>query len=428
MSDSNALNQVKAARLNSTLSNIGVYASKAISQAARDNPDIINMSIGEPAFGPPAHLLAEIAQIDLTQEAFLSSAKRYEHSLGSLALRQAIADWYLRRYNLKVNPTTEVLITHGGVEAVALAILCCSDPGDTLAITDPSYMLYERTLLALGRQPRRFSRPVGNAEFTSLIDSDPVFRHQLGGAKAVIVNSPENPSGYVLSADEWRGLMQCAERCGAWLIHDEVYDSMTFERPHYPARSFDPQASRTVLANSFSKKFGIPGLRIGWLVGSAEFIATASKIHDYLVLGVNRQYEQIALRILQDAQADDWLADRKKMLHSRIRQAKQQLTPSQGFNWPRSPMGGMFLFPCVRGLYQRLPLAQQQRFATVGESVADYLLRVAQVATVPGIIYGQSCADHIRAVLCCDEPTFHTALKRLAHGHHSTLTHKLELP
>ncbi|ANJ99447.1 pyridoxal phosphate-dependent aminotransferase [Serratia plymuthica] len=428
MKEPNALDQVKPALLNSTLSDIGVYVSKAISQAARDNPDIMNMSIGEPAFGPPAHLLAEIAQTDLTQEAFLSSAKRYGHSLGSLALRQAIADWYLRRYNLKINPETEVLITHGGVEAVALAILCCSNPGDTLAITDPSYMLYERALLALGRQPRRFSRPVGDAEFTDLIDSDPSFRSQLGGAKAVIVNSPENPSGYVLSAEEWQQLMRCAERSGAWIIHDEVYDSMAFNRPHYPARSFDPLASRTVLANSFSKKFGIPGLRIGWLVGSAEFIATASKTHDYLVLGVNRQYEQIALRILQDAQTDDWLADKQKMLHSRIRLAKQRLTPTLGFSWPRSPMGGMFLFPCVRGLYQRLPPAQRQRFATVGESAADYLLQVARVATVPGIIYGQSCADHIRIVLCCDEPTFHTALERLANCHHATLAQKLELP
>lgn len=83
MKEPNALDQVKPALLNSTLSDIGVYVSKAISQAARDNPDIMNMSIGEPAFGPPAHLLAEIAQTDLTQEAFLSSAKRYGHSLGS---------------------------------------------------------------------------------------------------------------------------------------------------------------------------------------------------------------------------------------------------------------------------------------------------------------------------------------------------------
>ncbi|AGE24458.1 aminotransferase class i and ii [Pseudomonas poae RE*1-1-14] len=416
------LREVKQAHLNSTLSSISVYASKAISQAAREKPDIMNMSIGEPAFGPPAHLLAEIARTDLSQEAFLSSAKRYGHSLGSLALRQAVADWYLRRYNLKVNAETEVLITHGGVEAVALAILCCSNAGDTVAITDPSYMLYERALLTLGRQPKRFSRPIHDEEFIKLIDNNPAFRTHLGGAKAVIVNSPENPSGYVLSADEWQQLMYCAERSGAWVIHDEVYDSMVFDRPHYPARAFDPQASRTVLANSFSKKFGIPGLRIGWLVGSAQFISAACKTHDYLVLGVNRQYEQIALRILQDAKIDEWLAEQQVMLHSRIYLAKQHLTSALGFNWPRSPMGGMFLFPCVRGLYQRLPLAQQQRFATVGESVADYLLQVARVATVPGIIYGEDCADHIRIVLCCDEATFYTALERMANCQHTTVT------
>lgn len=121
-----------APRLNPTLSSLGVYASKAISQAAKENPAILNMSIGEPVFGPPEHLLADIARDDLSPGAFLASAKHYGPSGGSPELREAVADWYRRRYGLHIDPLREILITHGGVEAVALAILCCSQPGEAV--------------------------------------------------------------------------------------------------------------------------------------------------------------------------------------------------------------------------------------------------------------------------------------------------------
>lgn len=404
MTQSSPSGASRPASLNPELSRLGVYASKAISQAAKNNPAILDMSIGEPAFGPPAHLMSAIAREDLSAEAFLAGAKHYGPSSGSLALRQTIADWYCRRYGLHLDPQTEILITHGGVEAVALAILCCTQSGESVTVTEPSYMLYERALLALGRRVHHLHRD----------NVSPALGQQaLPATSAMIINSPENPSGYMFDDAEWEALLASARRQGSWLIHDEVYDTMAFGRHHRPARLFDPKGERTLLVNSLSKKFGTPGLRIGWLVGNPEFIAVASKANDYLILSVNQQYERIAHRMLSDPLCDSWLQERCAMLNRRVEYALQRLTAAKGFQWPHRPMGGMFLFPNVQGLFAALPPAQRQRFSTPGECVADYLLNDLQIATVPGIIYGVSCAAHIRLVLGCDDAQFTEAMARL---------------
>ncbi|WP_312413810.1 pyridoxal phosphate-dependent aminotransferase [Pseudescherichia sp.] len=400
MTPPNVFNPTLSPPLNPSLANLGVYASKAISQAAKDNPAILNMSIGEPAFGPPAHLMAAIAREDLSAETFLVSAKHYGPSAGSTELRQAIADWYQRRYGLHIDPEREILITHGGVEAVALAILCCTRPGEQVTVTEPSYMLYERALTALGRGVNRLYRERMGEQCTA-------------ETPAIVVNSPENPSGYMFDDAEWQALLAQAQRQGSWIIHDEVYDTMSFGRPHRPVRLFDLPGERTVLVNSLSKKFGTPGLRIGWLVGNPEFIAAASKASDYLILSVNQQYERIALRMLSDPLCDAWLTERSQALSQRAEQAMQRLTEATGFRWPHRPMGGMFLFPNVRQLFDALTPEQQRRCPTVGECVADYLLHKMQIATVPGIIYGERCAEHIRIVMGCDDATFAEVLARL---------------
>lgn len=398
--------------LNASLVEMGPYASKGISQAAKADPSVVNLSIGEPAFGPPEGLLPSIAEEDLSLAAFLASVKSYETTRGALRLRVAIADWYRRRDGLEIDPEREILVTHGGVEALSLALLACTTPGDGVAVSDPSYMLYDRALRTLGRRPIRFSRPPAEQEYRSLAEADSGLRKSLAGARALVINSPENPTGYVLDSAEWPLLLDAVAGANAWLIHDEVYDSMAYGRRHFPARAFDPLGERTLLVNSFSKKFGMPGLRIGWLIGRPAVIEQACKAHDYLLLGVNRQYEQIAARVLEYSALDGWLDSQRARIAERVRRAMEVLTTEAGFHWNRMPMGGMFLFPDVSGLQTRC--APGTPGATAGERVAHHLLHAVRLATVPGIVYGDQVANHLRMVLCSDDTSFDEALRRLA--------------
>ncbi|MDE1462457.1 pyridoxal phosphate-dependent aminotransferase [Spartinivicinus sp. A2-2] len=385
-----------------------IYASKAISLKAKANPSVANLSFGEPVFGPPEHLLESIGSEDLSLSAFLDGAKRYEDPRGSLALRQAIANWYAKRYGLIVDPEREVMVTHGGVEAITLALLATTSAGDRVAISDPSYMLYARTIKTLERQPWSLVRSGGNHEYAEALETE-----SLEGVRAMIVNSPENPTGYVASVTDWQTINRKTVAEGCWLIHDEVYDAMDFQRPHQPAGASQALAENAILINSFSKKFGLPGLRIGWIVAPAQVIEQAAKAHDYLYLGVNIQYEAIACRLLSDNQAFHWLDGMAMMMKNRCQIALQTLTEAKGYRWPRQPSGAMFLFPEVSGLYQRLPTSFQSQANTSGEAVANYLLQECKVAAVPGAVYGSQGDNHIRLVLCTPEDVFQQAMQRM---------------
>lgn len=395
--------------LNPVLTEMDIYASKAISLKAKADPSIANLSFGEPVFGPPEHLLQDIEQQDLSLSAFMDASKRYEDPRGSLALRQAIAAWYLEHYGLKLDPAKEIMVTHGGVEAITLSLLVTTKAHDQVAVSDPSYMLYARTIKTLERRALRIPRPAGNHEYVSMLAE----HGSLEGVAALIVNSPENPTGYVASQEDWAAIGEAAAKSGTWIIHDEVYDAMHFARPHQPARMVSSLAKKAIIINSFSKKFGLPGLRIGWMVAPAAIIDEAAKAHDYLYLGVNIQYERIAQRLLSDPAKSSWLENMASNVAQRCERAVSTLTQDKGYLWPRKPLGAMFLFPDVSLLYRRIPENYRQAGRPAGDAVAQYLLEERGVAVVPGSVYGPQGDNHVRLVLCTPNDVFENALKRM---------------
>ena len=397
--------------INTSTQSVAAYASKAISGRAKADPAIANLAIGEPEFGPPAHLTETIRSLHLTYGSLMNAVKAYEQSRGLRELRCAIADWYLNRYNYHVDPDSELLITHGGVEAIALAILCTSDPGDTILITDPTYMLYGRSIQTLARTAVSITRRPGSEYLGMLSEAgDSTVSKR---TRALIVNSPENPTGYVISGEEWKALAKFAEAHNLWIVHDEVYDTMAFGRSHVPARGVEGLADRAILVNSFSKKFGVPGLRIGWLCAKPEVISLAAKLHDYLYLGVNILFEHVALTLITDESAKSWLDDQMRMLKARTKYIVESLTAEEGFGWERLPLGGMFGFPNVDVIGRRLPQHYLERHRYCGDAVAEFLLDQHKVAVVPGSTYGSQGNECIRLVLCGGDATLQSAIDRL---------------
>ncbi|NVJ96887.1 MAG: pyridoxal phosphate-dependent aminotransferase [Alphaproteobacteria bacterium] len=376
---------------------------------ARQIPGAINLAFGEPHFGPHPGARERISSEALNWETFLSTCKKYEQSRGMKALREAIADYYARRYGMKVDPENEILITHGGVEAINLAALITCDPGDTILLTDPSYMLYQRALATLGRHPLALTRTPGEHEYAALEQAS---KDGFPKARAILVNSPENPTGYVMSQKDMAALSKIAQEHNLWVIHDEVYDSMAFARRHLPARSISGLENRTILINSFSKKYGMPGLRIGWLCGPAEAIDLAAKLHDFMYLGVNQFAETCALQLIRDETGDRWMDETAELLATRAQGLMNTLTPELGFEWLRSPMGAMFAFPSVTRLAKERRLTPTSN--GLGDAVAHYLLGTKMIATIPGYVYGRSGQDCLRIITCSDADTFERGLKALA--------------
>lgn len=398
-------------QLSSQLLSLDGYATKAMAEKARAIPGAINLAFGEPAFGPPETSRYTIENDELTWDVFHESSKRYEKNRGLPELRVAIADYYARRYGLHVDPETEILITHGGVEAINLAALVVSDPADKILITDPTYMLYQRAIRTLGREPVCVSRAIEEHEYETLEGAAVTD----GNTRALIVNSPENPSGYVASRNDFEALRCFSEKRDLWIIHDEVYDSMAFARPHIPARSIKGLRDRSILINSFSKKYGVPGLRIGWMCAPKAVIDLAAKLHDFMYLGVNILSERIALRMISDTEADSWMDETARMLGKRADRLRDVLGDGSGFSWPRQPQGGMFAFPDASGLVTEKQLLNADGEAGGnGALAADWLLKNKKLVSIPGHVYGPASDDCIRLILCSEETVFEQGLEALS--------------
>lgn len=395
--------------LNKKITELAEYASKSISRKAKELGDVCALSFGEPYFGPPESAKAAIEK-NLNYDAYVSTLKRYEEPRGSLELRQEISRWYADNYGIAVCPDSEILVTHGGVEAITLSVMCTTSAGDSVLVSDPSYMLYSRNITVLERSVEPLRRGPNSHEYQAALKDKNTSSSQ---PNLMIINSPENPSGYVLSEEDWQAVADYAEQNQTWVLHDEVYDSMAFERPHLPAVANDKLRERTIMINSFSKKFGLPGLRIGWMVAPAELIDQAAKLHDYMYLGVGILNEKTAIAVLQSETAE-WLETNCDEIRDRANIAVTTLTKDLGFNWCRSPLGAMFLFPEVSGLYERIPQKYKDEFDSKGEAVANYLLLEKGVATVPGNVYGEDSANYIRLVLCTPRDEFDLAMERLA--------------
>lgn len=388
------------------------YPTKNISFRARAMKDVIDLSFGQPTFGPPDEVVRrDFAQI-LDTSHVVRSIKRYEGSLGSLSLRRAVSDYYQSRYNLAIDPETEILITNGGSEAVTLALLATTNCGDAIAVVDPSYVLYSSAIESLGRRVERLGRsPLGlgfeSASADSPLHIDP------DKTSAIIINSPENPSGYVLSVDDWNLIDSRFSMTGKWVIHDEVYDAFAFDRPHFPALCRISNRDNVILVNSFSKKFGVPGLRIGWLIGNPDFISLASKLHDYHYLGINIVNEEIGAALLKFAIESNWLDSIRDMLAENRTIVTNALSSRLGFRWDYKPMGAMFAFPNVSEVPFRSKRDRQTVSSGAGTEFANWALDTCRVALTPGVPYGKDYDGFVRLTTCVDAAELRNAMDRL---------------
>ena len=391
--------------LNPRVQALGPYASKSIARRVESDSRVISLSIGEPAFGPPPAVGARLEEI-VRAKPFVGELKRYEVARGSSSLRQAISGYSHRFFGLAVDPDRQVLVTHGGAGALTAAILAVSNPGDEVLIGDPSYMLYERLLTVLGRTPRRIPRKSTEGY---RYDLDRVASLVVSNTAAIIVNSPENPTGYVSPDDELLGLVAICERNGMTFIHDEVYDQWNFTGRHTPSARLAGFGS-VAQVNSMSKKFGVPGLRVGWLASSEAIVGAAAKAQEYTMLAVNSFSERVAEALLECPDVEAWFGETRSMLKERVALVEKTLSPIPGIEF-RSPVsGGMFAFPTVSALAQKLHLPGA---SPPGDVFTEWLLAEAGVAVVPGGVYGREGEGSIRLVVSGREGELREALSRI---------------
>lgn len=365
--------------MNHTLRALKPHPSKALHDAIQGVVGMIDLTVAEPDFGPPDRLRKHVALLAATA----TSVDGYADSRGRLDLRIAIAERYGRRYGIDIDPQC-VLVTFGAAEAIWLSIFCATDTGAEILMPDPCYMLYEPVTLALGRIAVRIraTQPGGVITATDLA------QHCTSMTQLIIINSPANPSGNVHDRQNLGEIAAFARRRGITVMHDEVFDDFAY-------CEFTPLLSvgsieRTILVNSISKRYGMTGWRLGWMVAAPDFINEAVKAHTFFTLAAPAIIQDAVAPFINDEETERTVAERAVEVRARMHRfcaAMESFVPL------KLPAGGFYVFPDVTAIDSVIGRADHR---TPGERVAQWLLERCKVAAVPGIAFGPAGAGHVR--------------------------------
>jgi len=234
--------------------------------------------------------------------------------MGIAPLRQAIARQRLRHFGIEYDPDAEVLVTVGATEAIAGAVLGLVEPDSDVLLIEPFYDSYSPVVAMAGA--RRVVVPMVADGRGFAVDGDAVRRALTPRTRALIVNSPHNPTGAVLSEAELAAIAQIAVAADLLVITDEVYEHLVFDgRRHLPLAGFDGMAERTVTISSAAKMFNCTGWKIGWACGPAELIGGVRAAKQYLSYVGGAPF-QPAVALALDTQ-DAWVADLRGALQAR---------------------------------------------------------------------------------------------------------------
>ena len=245
----------------------------------------INLSQGFPDFDPPRPLLDALSKVAY------GGPHQYSVTYGAQNLREAIAGKHARTVGYAVDPDTQVLVTCGGTEAMMCAMMTVCDPGDKVLVFSPFYENYGADAILSGAEPIYVPLVPPAYDFDlGLIEQG--FRD---GAKAMVICNPSNPCGKVFTRKELSDIAALAIQYDAYIITDEVYEHMVYApAEHICMAALPGMAERTIVCNSLSKTFSITGWRLGYVVGPADVVEMAKKVHDFLTVGAPAPLQEAA--------------------------------------------------------------------------------------------------------------------------------------
>jgi aspartate/methionine/tyrosine aminotransferase len=321
----------------------------------------VNFAQGFPDFDPPPEIV-EAARAALTAG---GPYHQYATTWGALALRQAVAEKKSAEWGRPVDPDAEVTVACGATESMMAAMLAAVDPGDEVVVFEPFYENYGPDCILSGAQPRYVAlRPPDWA-----FDPDELRAAFGPRTRAIVVNTPHNPTGKVYTRDELELVADLCREHDAIAITDEIYEHMVYEGEHVSIATLPGMAERTITISGASKTYSVTGWRIGWLIAPPALTDGIRKVHDFLTVGAAHPLQIAVASALRfppafyDALVEEY-RERRAALLAGLREC--------GFD-PNPPAGAYYVMAGI----QRLTDMDDVAFA-------QHLVRTAAVATVPG--------------------------------------------
>jgi aminotransferase len=363
-----------------------------VKELKRAGQEVISLSAGEPDFVTPEHIRA------YARQALDDGYTFYSDTAGLLELRQALAEKLERDNNIAADPKKEIVVTVGGKEAIFTAMMATVNPGDEVIVSDPCWVSYVPCIELAGGRPVYL--PLSESEGFR-IPIDRLGKLLSARTKMLIINSPTNPTGSIVSRSDLEAVADLAKRKGVLVLSDELYEKILFDgEEHWSIRSLAGMEELAVVVNGFSKATAMTGWRLGYMVAPRSIAQSATTIHSHLVTAACTFAQRAAALALRDERTERCIADMVREYRLRRDIVISELRKIDRISCV-SPKGTFYAFPNISA------------FGLRSREFAQELLDRIKVAVVPGDSFGTRGEGFIRLSFATSREQIKIALDRM---------------
>ena len=375
--------------LNSKIVSVKPSGIRKFFDIAAEMDNVISLSVGEPDFKTPWHIREEgISSLQLGKT-------WYTPNRGLSILRDEITKYYDRRFGIKYEPLSQVLVTVGGSEAIDVAIRCLAGPGDEVIIPQPSFVCYEPLTEMAGATPVLMDTKVEN-EFR--IVPEDLEKAITDKTKLLILPYPNNPTGGIMEKKDLEAIAEVIKKHDLMVLSDEIYAELTYTKDkHVSIANIDGMYERTIVVNGFSKTYAMTGWRLGYALGPKEIIAQMTKLHQFCIMSAPTTAQYAAIEALRHGDDDiESMKDEYEMRKHFIVGSFDKL----GLDC-FEPKGAFYCFPCIKST------------GLSSEEFCTRLIKEKHVAVVPGNAFGECGEGFIRVSYCNSLKNIAEAMRRI---------------
>ncbi|MFI3206369.1 MAG: aminotransferase class I/II-fold pyridoxal phosphate-dependent enzyme [Clostridia bacterium] len=356
---------------------------------ANEMEDVISLSVGEPDFHTPWHI----------REAGIKSLEggrtRYTPNRGYMELREEIAKYMQRRYNVSYKAETDVLVTVGGSEAIDLFCRTVINSGDEVIVPEPSFVCYAPIVQMAGGVPVIIKTKVENKFKLTAEELENAITEK---TKALVVPFPNNPTGATMNREELCEIAKIVKKHDILVLSDEIYSELTYgKEKHTCFASIPDMLERTVVVGGFSKSHSMTGWRMGFATGPKEIISIMTKIHQYAIMSAPTTSQFAAIEAMKNGDAD---IEKMRAEYDMRRRFIVDGLNKIGLTC-FEPKGAFYAFPSIKST------------GLSSEEFCEKLIYSKRVAIVPGTAFGESGEGFVRISYCYSLQHIKEALKRM---------------
>ncbi|UOQ87349.1 aminotransferase [Gracilibacillus salinarum] len=350
--------------------------------------NVISLGVGEPDFVTPWNV------IEASYHSLEQGYTAYTANAGLLELREEISKYLYETFNVSYNPENQLLVTVGASQAIDVALRTILDQGDEVIIVEPCFVSYGPAVSLAGGVPVSVSATADNA---FKITPEQVEAAITPRTKAIVLCSPNNPTGAVLSKEELTAVAKVIEKHDLVVLSDEIYAELSYDELASSMAAIEGMKERTIVISGFSKAFAMTGWRLGYVAGPVEILAAMTKIHQYTIMCAPTMAQHGALEALRNG--NDSVREMKTSYRQRRNFVVKALN-EMGLSC-HLPGGAFYVFPSI----------QSTGFSS--EEFAQKLLEEERVAVVPGHVFGESGEGYIRCSYATSIKQLDEAMKRM---------------